>query len=71
MNSYCIGDKVYDGETCRYGEVVSIEQPPFYKHNTPLKYKVKWVVHKDFPVYRTTLEENLDKFEKIVAFEKI
>lgn len=71
MKTYEIGDKLYCEETLRYGEVVSVDRPPFYKSNTPLKYKVKWIVHKDFPVYKTTTEDNLDKFERLVAFKKV
>ena len=68
MNDHNLGDKVYNISNNRYGEVISIENPPFYRKNRAIKYKVKWIVHKEFPVYKTTLEEDLDKFEKIVAF---
>ena len=70
-DTYSVGDKLYCESTGRYGEIVSVDQPAFYKYNTPVKYRVKWVVHKEFPVYKTTTEENLEKFERLVAFRKI
>ena len=50
-----IGSKLFDPVTSRYGEIVSImdKKVSVFSKVTETKYRIKWLVQLDYPVYRT------------------